>query len=121
MKCLVENGAEVNRVDTVRIHMCNITYRLPVFILFYSFPNGAYSYNKTDSFISVLSLCWFLHGRFNSHVIKHVNYVVEQGARVDVRNDASIIMYLGTQCHTLHLIALSSYFKISNNIDRVKE
>ena len=49
---------------------------------------------------------------FNSYVIKRVNYVVEQGARVDVTNDATIIMYLGTQCHTLHLIALSFYLKL---------
>ena len=53
----------------------------------------------------------FLLGRFNSHVIKRVNYV-QQGERVDVRNDATIIMYIGTQCHTLHLISLSSYFKM---------
>ena len=59
--------------------------------------------------------------RFNSHVIKRVNYVVEQGARVDIRNDATIIMYLGTQCHALHLIVLSSYFKISKNIHWVEE
>ena len=61
----------------------------------------------------------FLLGCFDSHVIKRASYVVEQGARVDVRNDAAIIMYISTQCHTLHLIALSCYSKISNNVDRI--
>ena len=50
-----------------------------------------------------------------------MNYVVEQGARVDIRNEATIIMYIGTQCHTLHLIVLSCYFKISKNIHWVEE
>ena len=77
--------------------------------------------NKTDDRVCVLCLCWFLLRRFNSHVTKRVNYFVEQGARVDVRNDATIIIYNGAQCHTLHLIALSSYFKISNNVDRIVE
>ena len=63
----------------------------------------------------------FLLGVFNSHVIRRVNYVVEQGARVDVRNDVTIIMYIGTQCHTLHLISFSSYFKVSNNVDWIVE
>ena len=62
-----------------------------------------------------------MQDRFNSHVIKRVNYVVEQGARVDIRNDATIIMYVGTQCHALHLIVLSSYLKISINMDWVEE
>ena len=62
-----------------------------------------------------------MHGRFNRHVIKRVNYVVDQGAKVDVTNDATIIMYIGTLCHTLHLIVLSSYVKISNNVDWVEE
>jgi len=54
--------------------------------------------NKTDNRVSIICLCLFLLGRFNSHVIKRVNYVVEQGARVDVSNDATtIIMYIGTQ------------------------
>ena len=34
----------------------------------------------------------FCGGRFNSDVIKRVNYIVEQGARVDVRNDVTIIL-----------------------------
>ena len=97
--------------------MYNITYRLRVVILLYSFQNSVYNDNKTDDSIFVFCLCWFLHGGFNSYVIKRVNYVVEQGARVDVRNDATIIMYNGTQCHTLQLITLSFYFKISNNVD----
>ena len=63
----------------------------------------------------------FFHGRYNSHVIKRRNYVVEPGARVDIRNDGTIIMYIGMQCHTLHLIVLSSYVKISKNIDWVEE
>ena len=62
-----------------------------------------------------------LQDLFNSHVIKRVNYAVEQGAKVDVRNDATIIMYIGTHSHTLHLIVLSCYFKISNNVDWVVE
>ena len=40
VKCLVENGAEVNAVDTVRIDMYNITYRLRVVMLLYSFQNS---------------------------------------------------------------------------------
>ena len=36
----------------------------------------------------------FLLDCFNSDVIKRVNYVVEEGARVDIRNDATIIMYI---------------------------
>ena len=63
----------------------------------------------------------FFHGRYYSHLVKRMDYVVEQGARMDIRNDATIIMYIGTQCHTLHLIILSSYVKISNNIDWVEE
>ena len=50
-------------------------------------------------------------GHFNCHVITRVNYAVEQGARVDDRNDATIIMYIGTQCHTLHLLNLSPILK----------
>ena len=96
VKYLVEKGAKVNAVDVVRIDMYNITYRLRIVILLYSFQNSVYNDNKTDDSISVLCLCWFLHGRFNGDVIKRVNYVVEQGARVDVRNDVTIIMYIGT-------------------------
>ena len=120
VKYLVENGAEVNAVAMVRIDMYNITYRLRV-ILLYSFQNSVYNDNKADDFISVLCLCWFLLRGSNSNVIKRVNYVVEQGARMDVRNDVTIIMYIGTQFHTLHLIALSSYFKVSNNVNWIME
>ena len=42
LKCLVENGAEVNAVARVRIDMYNITYRLRVVILLYSFQNSVY-------------------------------------------------------------------------------
>ena len=121
LKYLVENDAEVNAVAVVKIDMYNITYRLHVFILCYSFQNSVYYDNTTDGSISVLCLCWFLLGRFSSHVIKRMNYAVEQGARVDVGNDATIIMYNGTQRHTLYLIALSSYFIISNNVDSIME
>ena len=58
VKYLVENGAEVNAWNTVRIYMYNITYRLPVFLLLYSFQNSAYNYHKTYSFIPVLCFCW---------------------------------------------------------------
>ena len=120
MKCLVENGAEVNAV-VVRIDMYNIIYNF-VFSSYGILLKTVYmNDNKTDVSISVLCLCWFLQGRFDSDVIKRVNYVVEQGARVDFRNDATIIMYIGTQFHTLHLIAQSSYFKISNNVDWIVE
>ena len=101
--------------------MYNITYRLSVVILLYSFQNRVYNDNTTDDSICVLCLCWFLQGRINGDVIKCVNYVLEQGARVDVRNDATIIVYIDTQCHTLHLITLSSYFKISSNLDWIME
>ena len=101
VKYLVENGAEVNAVARVRIDIYNMTYRLRV-ILLYSLQNSVYNDNKTNDYISVLCLCWFLLLHFNSDVIKRVNYVVEQGARVDVRNDVTIIMYIGTQFHTLH-------------------
>ena len=104
LKYLVENGAEVNAVARVRVDMYNITCRLR-FILLYSFQNSVYSDNKADDFISVLCLCWFLLRRCNSNVIKRVNYVVEQGLRVEVRNEVTIIMYIGTQFHTLPLIA----------------
>ena len=40
VKWLVENGAEVNAVDRVRIDMYNITYRLRVVMLLYSFQNS---------------------------------------------------------------------------------
>ena len=99
----------------------NITYRLRVVILLYSFQNNVHDGNKTDDSMSVLCLCWFLQSRFNSLVVKRVNSLVEQGARVDVRNDAIIIMYDGTECYTLHLISLSSYFKISNNVHWMME
>ena len=42
VKYLVENGAEVNAVDTVRIEMYNITYRLRIVIILYSFQNSVY-------------------------------------------------------------------------------
>ena len=38
----------------------------------------------------------FLLSRFASHGIIRVNYAVEQVARVDLRNDATIITYSGT-------------------------
>ena len=48
VKCLVENGAEVNAVDKARIDMYNITYSLHVVIVLYSFQNNLYIYNKTE-------------------------------------------------------------------------
>ena len=75
VKCLVENGADVNAVDRVRIDMYNISYKLRVFILLYPFQNSVYDDNKTDDLVFILCLCWFLHGHFNSYVIKRVNYV----------------------------------------------
>ena len=108
MKYLVENSAEVNAVPEVRIDMYNITYRLCVVIVLYSFQQ-------------CLCLCWLLLRRFDSQVIKRVNYVVGQGTRLIFGNEATIIMYFGTQCHTLHLIAFSCYFKILNNVDRIME
>ena len=42
VKYLVENGAEVNAMCKVRIDMYNITYRLCVVILLYSFLNNVY-------------------------------------------------------------------------------
>ena len=113
VKYLVENGAEVNAVK-VRIDMYDITYNFVFSSYCILFRTVYLNDNKTDVSIFVLCFCWFLHGRFDSDVIKRVNYVVEQGARVDVRN-VTIIMYNGTQFHPLHLIALSFYFKVSNN------
>ena len=40
VKCLVENGAEVNAGDKVKIDMYNVTYRLRVVILLCSFQNS---------------------------------------------------------------------------------
>ena len=56
--------------------------------------------------------------------IKCVNYIVEggrvhQGRRVHFRNNVTIVMCIDT-C-TLHLIALSSYFKIPSNVDWIIE
>ena len=115
VKYLVENGAEVNAVNhTVRIDLYNITYRRHVVIRLYSFQNSVFNDNKTDDRISVFLLCCFLLGSFDSHVIKRVNYVVE-GGRVHLRNNVTIVMYNDT-C-TLHLIVLSSYFKIPSKVD----
>ena len=107
VKYLVENGAEVNVVDMVRIDKFNITYRLRVVILLCSFQNSVSNDNKTGDYISILCLCWFLHGRFDNHVIKRVNYVVEQGERVDVRNDVTIIMYRGWPRESCHAFKCS--------------
>ena len=121
VKSLVENGPEVNAVRKVKVDICTISLTGFVLSSYCILLKTVYMHdNETDDSISILCLCWFLLGRFNSHVIKRVNYI-QQGERVDVRNDATIIMYIGTQCHTLHLISLSSYFKTSNNVDRIME
>ena len=121
VKYFVENGAEVNAVATVWIDMFNITYRLRVVILLYSFQDSVSNCKKTDDSIFVLCLCLFLQGCFNSHVIKRVTLSCRTRCKSGCQENVTIIMYMGTQCRTQHLIALSSYFKVSNIVFRKME
>ena len=64
MKYLVENGAEVNAVDKVRIDKYNITTGFVLSSYCILFKTVYINDNKTDDSMSILCLCWKF-GPFN--------------------------------------------------------